>query len=335
MIDVSTNINDYHDARVRLTDAQKALLEERRSANQDRVKRGLEASGAPTPISFVTQGSFAMRTIIKEPGNTFDLDEGIIFPRDALVGSGGADKTALDARKMVRDAVGDSTFGTRPKVKDNCVRIQYSDGIQVDMPVYRCEDDSDQKELQLASVDWKQSHPKGVNKWFYRACETRDRLPLVVRLLKKLCKNRPSYSLPSGFVLTVLTLECYRGDSKRLDENMRRTIEAIHDRLTSNLTVAHPVVVGEWLVQDVEDPRMTQLRELLTTAVEDLKALDRPIRWRSRALKTWKKVFHTDYFDPAITDAEAEEKAMTTRAEADLGPKRPKHWSYCDRCCTP
>lgn len=331
MIDSSKDIKDYHDAKVRLADSQMSDLKKKRKINQDRVKRGLEANDEPAPIDFVTQGSFAMKTIIQE--RTYDLDEGIIFLRDSLIGSGGADKTALDARKMVRDAVDDGSFSTPPEVKPNCVRIVYSDDIQVDMPVYRGETGEIQGPMELASVHWRESNPRGVTEWFEKAQETQPHLRLLVRLLKSFCKNRPSYSLPSGFVLTVLGRECYQGYPKRLDENVRRTIEAVYARLTSDSMVRHPVV-DEWLIEDDADPRVANLLKLLARAEEDFKGLDLPSCTRSKALKVWKKVFWTDYFDPAIKEAEDEEKAKAATAMAALGPNRPKPWSCGDLPCT-
>ena len=331
MIDCSKNIRNYHDAKVKLTNGQMDDLWKKRSINRQRVMRGLDRNGHPAPEDFVTQGSFAMRTIIQEKsGRTYDLDEGVIFESDVLKGSGGADKAALAARKMVRDAVDDGSFDTPPEVKPNCVRIVYSDGIQVDMPVYRRERKG---AMELASVDWKESNPQGVNEWFRRAQETQPFLLLLTRLLKNLCKNRPSYSLPSGFVLTVLAHECYQGDSKRLDENLRLTIEAIHTRLMSDLTVRHPVV-DECLIEDVADSQAAKLRELLATDVKDFRELDQPNCTRSKTLKVWKKVFATDHFDSIIKQAEDEEKAKTAGAITALGHTRPKPWSCGDLSCT-
>ena len=334
MIDCTKDIKDYHDNKVKLTISQIGDLKEKRKINRERVNRGLETNGEPTPAGFVTQGSFAMGTIIQEKSDkTYDLDEGVIFTRDSLVGSGGADKSALDARNMVRDAVDDGSFITSPEVKPNCVRIVYSDGIQVDMPVYRHEAEEFQAVMELASVDWKESNPQGVTEWFQGAQETQPSVLLLVRLLKSFCKNRPSYSLPSGFALTVLVCECCRGGSERLDENIRRTIEALYDRLTSDLTVRHPVV-DEWLIEDDADPRTAKLLELLATAVEDFKKLDVPNCTRSMALEIWNKVFHTDHFDSAIREAEDQEKAETAGAVAALGSDRPKPWGCGDPPCT-
>ena len=207
----------------------------------------------------------------------------------------------------------------------------------VDIPVYRSTTDwIGNDKYELASVDWKDSDPEGVNRWFREWVKAKkaggmENSRELIRLLKSICKNRPSYTtLPSGFVLTVLVQECYQSSDGRLDIELRELIEAIHRRLDNNLMVAHPVVSGEWLIDDDTKHRTEKLRELLGRAVETLATLDRPNCTRSETLKAWKKVFCTDFFDQRIEDAEAEEKRRAgagVAAPAVVSAPR----SYCYR----
>ena len=65
------------------------------------------------------------------------------------------------------DAVDDGSFKTDPEIKTNCVRVYYNDGPHVDIPVYRSITDGfGNDKYELASVDWKESDPEGVNRWF-------------------------------------------------------------------------------------------------------------------------------------------------------------------------
>lgn len=334
MKDCHKDIRDYHDERVTLTQTQKKELRERRDANRDRLRRGLKKNGDPAPTKSVSQGSYAMGTVIQEPDNAYDIDDGVVFTAKSLIGPRGAPKTALDARKMVLDAVHDGSFKTEPEIKPNCVRVYYDDGSHVDIPVYRSSaDPSGSLKYELASVDWKESDPEGVNDWFRawvkaNAADGRPHSRELIRLLKIICKNRTSYTLPSGFVLTVLVQECYHSADGRLDSDLRQLIEAIHRRLGEDLWVKHPVVSGEWLIDDQTKHRTTKLRELLGMAVEELEALNRPNCTRSETLKAWKKVFATDFFDQRIADAEAEERRRTAAgvtAPAVISAPR----SYC------
>lgn len=312
------HIRALHDTRVRLTENQKKRLRDRREANRDRLRCGLERNEEPALAESVPQGSFAMETVIQERESAYDIDDGAVFTAASLIGPRDAPKAALDARKMVRDAVDDGSFKTDPEIKTNCVRVYYEDGPHVDIPVYRSTTDwIGNEKYELASADWKESDPKGVNKWFREWTKAKKVSGIahsreLIRLLKAMCKNRPSYTtLPSGFVVTVLVRERYRCADGRLDIELRKVIEAIHRRLGENLTVEHPVVHGEWLIDAATTHRTAKLRELLGTAVEALSVLDRANCALSDALKAWRVVFNTDFFDQAIKDAEADEKKRT------------------------
>ena len=329
-------IRAYHDERVRLTESQKKKLRDRRDANRKRLRRGLKKHGDPAPVKSVIQGSYAMGTVIQEPKDAYDIDDGVVFTAKSLIGPRGAPKAAPDARKMIRDAVDDGSFKAEPEVKTNCVRVYYDEGPHVDVPVYRSTMDwSGNDRYELASVAWKESDPEGVNRWFREWVKDKGAAGLahsreLIRLLKAICKNRQSYTtLPSGFVLTVLVRECYHSGDGRLDVGLRRLIEAIHSRLEGNLTVAHPVVSGEWLINDDSKHRTEKLRELLAMAVEELAALDRPTCTLSETLKAWKEVFSTDFFDQLIADAEAEERRRTSAGVAvPAVASAPKSYGY-------
>ena len=345
MKDCDKDIRAYHDERVRLTENQKKKLRDRRDANRDRLRRGLNKNGDPAPVKSVIQGSYAMGTVIQEPKRAYDIDDGVVFTAKSLIGPTGVSKAALDARKMVRDAVDDGSFKTEPEIKTNCVRVYYDDGPPVDIPVYRSTTDwTGNDKYELASVDWKESDPEGVNRWFRDWVKTKVAGGMahsreLIRLLKAICKNRPSYTtLPSGFVLTVLVQECYQSSDGHLPIELRELIEAVHRRLEDNLMVAHPVVFGEWLIDDDAKHRTEKLRELLGMAVKELAALDRPNCTLSETLKAWKKVFCTektvactDFFDQRIEDAEAEEKRRTgAGVTAPAVVSAPKSYGYSE-----
>lgn len=319
MKDCSKDVVRYHDDKVKLSAEQADQLRRRRGSNEKRVTRGLEDAGEPKPQKFVAQGSFPMRTTIQEPNNDYDIDDGAVFSTESLQGARGADKGARETRDMVRDAVDDGSFKRAPEVKTNCVRVYYDDGPHVDIPVYRESESGNE----LAGADWKVSDPEGVNEWFKKSldgetADGRSQVRQVIRLIKSLCAQRPSYSLPSGFVITVLVLEQYRSYDERLDSALRDSIVAIRDRLNGDLHVRHPVV-DEWLIDSDNESKTRQLLQLLRTAVEDLNYLDRPNCTRSQALKIWKKVLATGYFDQRIVDAEREEKKSAADAVGRLG----------------
>ena len=323
MKDCSNDIINYHKGRVVLNSDQRKLLRDRRNANRDRLKRGLKAVDKPLPIEFVIQGSYYAKTTIQEPDGAYDIDDGAVFLYEDLKGPQGGDMTPLDAKKMVRDAVDDGSFKTPPEVKTNCVRVHYNDGSHVDIPVYRKKSLlGGLEQFEIASSNWRLSDPKGVNQWFdsrvgLRSGEGPDQMRVLIRLLKAYCKHRPSYSLPSGFILTVLVDEAYWAHDTRLDRAFRNLITAVQKRLFVTKLVKHPVVNEN--LADSDDPGCAKLEELITTSLEHLNVLDKANCRKSEALKAWKKVFNTDFFDGAIADAEAVEKRAACAAVASFG----------------
>ncbi|MDE0124875.1 MAG: hypothetical protein OXN97_09905 [Bryobacterales bacterium] len=318
------DIRAYHREEVALTSIQRGTLKDRRDSNRKRLRSGLEKRRGPSPIGSVSQGSYAMRTVTQEPNNAYDIDDGVVFDAATLKGPRGAERSALDVRKMVCAAVHSDAFVSPPEVKTNCVRVFYNDGPHVDIPVYRQREDwSGEVWYELASSDWKKSDPNGVNDWFKnwldrnRSSERRHSRELI-RLLKSFCKNRPSYSLPSGFVITTLVKECYDMGDDRLDIEFLQIAKRILDLLGINPYVRHPVVVGEWIIDAENEHQSRNLCKLLERAVDDLAELDLPNCTRSKALKAWKKVFHTNFFDKRIAEAEKKEKTSSKARIAAL-----------------
>ena len=232
MKDCNSDIRDYHRDQVALSRSQRQELKDRRDSNRDRLRSGLKKNEDPEPKRSISQGSYAMRTVIQEPDNAYDIDDGVVFTKESLKGPRGGDKSPLDARKMVRDAVHSDSFATPPEVKTNCVRVYYNDGPHVDIPVYQeLEDWLGNTSYELASTEWKKSDPEGVNDWFKgwlnrKKDNGQKHSRELIRLVKSICKNRQSYSLPSGFVITVLIEECYTLGHERLDLDLRHVIRA-------------------------------------------------------------------------------------------------------------
>ena len=117
MYDCADDILAYHDDEVTLPQSERTAMRDRRNANRDRVKDGLNDAGKPKPIEFKGQGSYAMKTMTQHPENNYDIDDGVYFEATDLVGPRGGEMSPLDARQMVRDAVDDGSFKTKPEVR--------------------------------------------------------------------------------------------------------------------------------------------------------------------------------------------------------------------------
>ena len=334
MFDCSKEVTGYHNDKVTLPSAEQTEMRERRNANRDRLTNGLKKKEKPAVEEFVSQGSYSMKTMIQQPDRDYDIDDGVYFLKSNLVGDRGAELSALDARKLVRDAVDDGSFKTPPEVRNNCVRVFYEAGYHVDLPVYRRFEQITFWGItdiinELASTNWTRSDARDVSKWFgdnnkqLSPDSTNGRqLRRVTRLIKMYAKSRPSWSgtLLSGFGITALVVECFRAADGRDDKAFRETIIAIKNRLAINLVVAHPVTPNSFITDGADDPKARKLMEKLDEAIESLKPLDDTNTTRTEALACWDKVFYTDYFS-SLSD---EKTSKTNSSALDAGMLRTK-----------
>lgn len=310
MYNCASEVLAYHDEEVTLPQAERTNMRRRRDANRKRLLGGLGKGGKPAPHEFASQGSYAMKTMTQHPTNDYDIDDGVYFDQAVLVGTRGADMTALQARQMVCEALHFSQFKTPPDVRKNCVRVYYEAGYHVDVPVYRRVTTPDyfgdvRYHYELASTDWKRSDARDVTKWFEdenirQSLDTVNgrQLRRVVRLIKKLTSSRESWSgrILSGFGITKLVTECFRCDVAREDRALYNTMTAIRDRLWGSLVVYNPVTPNETITNGYDDPRARTLCERLTWAIDVMEPLLKSNCDRPTAFECWDKVYATTFF---------------------------------------
>lgn len=332
MYDCADDVLAHHDEKVTLPQSDRTTMKERRNANRERLKKGLKDKGKPAPREFKSQGSYAMKTMVQHPDKDYDIDDGVYFDKEALVGERGAEMTALQARQMVRDALDDGSFKTPPEVRKNCVRIYYEAGYHVDMPVYRRVTTKDvfgneTYHHELASSDWKRSDARDVTEWFEKEnnaqspdTENGRQLRRVTRQIKKFAKSRDSWGgqILSGFGITKLVTECFRGNKSREDKALHDTMKAIRDRLNISLVVAHPVTPNETITKGADDATACFLRDRLTEAIDNLAPLFESDCTRKKALKCWDKVFNTTFFSDRLEKGTAAETKPAVAAPAVL-----------------
>lgn len=319
MFDCAKDVRAYHDRDVTLPKTEQDATRDRRNSNRTRLRNGLSAAGKPAPLEFVKQGSYAMKTMVRDPDNDYDIDDGAYFAKEDLVGDRGAEMTSLQARQMVRDAVDDGKFKRAPEVRPNCVRVFYEKGYHVDLPVYRRVTTStvfgDEYHYELAaSSGWKRSDARDVSEWYEgerAASVDGTQLRRINRDLKKYARSRNSWrgGILSGFGISVLTTErpCA---NEREDRALYDTMLAIRDRLNWDLQIAHPVTPNDYITSGPDDSRARCFREKLTEALNNLETLFDADCTRERALKCWDKVFATTFFSERL---EEEQRASVAR----------------------
>ena len=309
----------YHDEDVTLPHKDRTEMRERRDTNRRRLKSGLTRDDEPTPIDYRSQGSYSMRTMVQQPDKDYDIDDGVYFDKEKLKGPQGGDKSASDAKEMVRKALHDDSFKRPPEKLKNCIRVYYGEGYHVDVPVYRQMTETnmwgeEETYYELASTDWKRSDPLAVKDWFLAAnkdkspdTENGGQLRRMVRLVKAFARSRPSWQgrIATGFMITVLVIEKYRANATYEDKALYDTMVAIRDRLNLSLGIEHPIVKSEMLTKGPGDGRTKFLREKLAWAIDELDILVKPDCTREQGLKAWDKVFNTDFFIKRLDEGEA------------------------------
>jgi len=317
MHDCAKDVLAHHDDEVTLPQSERTEMRDRRNSNRDRLRRGLAKNSKPAPLEFKSQGSYAMKTMVQHPELDYDIDDGVYFAKEDLVGPRGAEMTALQARQMVRDAIDDGSFKTAPEVHKNCVRVYYAVGYHVDVPVYRRVTTKDvfgreTVHYELASSDWKRSDAWDVTTWFEgennrQSPDTGNgrQLRRITRQVKAFARSRGSWKklILSGFGITKLVAEYYVANAEREDKALYDTMKAIRDRLNWNLLVDHPCTPNETITSGRDDPKAKFLREKLTEAISNLAPLFESDCTREKALKCWDKVFNTTFFSDRAESA--------------------------------
>jgi hypothetical protein len=317
MFDCEKDVVAYHDQKVTLPQADRTAMRDRRDSNRERLEKGLAKNDKSAPEEFVAQGSYAMKTMLRDDANDYDIDDGAYFAKEDLVGKQGAEMSSLQARQMVCDALDDGSFDRAPEVRANCVRIFYKKGYHVDMPVYRrVTTDSDTFYELAASSGWKRSDARDVTAWFDTARNNSGdgpRLRHIVRDIKKFSKSRSSWRgrILSGFGITALVVEKCALHSRE-DETLYYTMKAIRDRLNWDLEVKHPVTPNETITSGPDDAKAKMLRDKLTDALNWLDPLFDDDCTRNEALDCWDKVFNTTFF----SERGEEEKRSTASTAA-------------------
>lgn len=319
MYNYSEQIEAFRDEKVRLGGDLKQKLMDRRGANRNRLKTRLPERIAGLRISdssFHPQGSVAVKTIIqtKFKFEEYDIDDGLVLERDDLVDEDGNPLTSDQVREHVRNALKDKRFVKQPKLVTNAVRVFYKEEDDdkrhhIDIPVYRRFEDEDGNIVrELASQDgWVKSDPTQVNVWFnHRVADLNKNVDgkgtqfrHLIQLLKRFCRSRDNWDMPSGMKLTMLVAECQPAYNERIDEAFRCLLDALGDRLDRSKVIrdlAHPDQPE--LTRSDSDSNVEELADKIEEALDQLMELDDSDNDNERAArKAWDWIFKGDgYF---------------------------------------
>ncbi|WP_309401055.1 hypothetical protein [Cerasicoccus maritimus] len=208
----------------------------------------------------------------------------------------------------------------------NAVRVFYKEEDDdqrqhIDIPVYRRFEDRDGNVVrELASQDgWVLSDPTQVNTWFNdRVVDLNNSVEgkgtqfcHLIQLLKRFCRSRDNWDMPSGMKLTMLVAECQPSYNGRIDKAFMSLLDAVSVRLASDKVIrnlAHPD--RPELTRTDSDSNVEELADKIEEALVELQMLDESEKHNERAArKAWDWIFKSDGYFRQYDEEKCEARA--------------------------
>lgn len=105
MHNCTKDILAFHDEKVTLKQEERTAMRDRRDANRERLKKNLKDKGKPLPETFIKQGSYAMLTMVRDPDNDYDIDDGVYFSKESLKDANGKDMATNQSWRVINPAI--------------------------------------------------------------------------------------------------------------------------------------------------------------------------------------------------------------------------------------
>jgi hypothetical protein len=195
----------------------------------------------------------------------YDIDDGVYF-------IGVENRIERKSIQTYHDWIYEAVKGHTSKDpidKNSCVRVIFTDGHNIDLPIYYKQGDT--PELAHRERGWIDSDPKKFTEWFNSKADLNEQLRRVVRYLKawkdyrEFCKNT---SFPSGLVLTILAATHFHAND-RDDLSLKETLIKIEAALSVQFVCNRPTVPeGENLLAKYRNKEyfLAQLRNFINDA---------------------------------------------------------------------
>ncbi|MCP4050584.1 MAG: hypothetical protein GY730_07770 [bacterium] len=268
--------------KIKLSETQKENLKRSRDTLRKQIRNYLKDDNENEP-KFHGQGSYMMHTINSPINDKFDLDDGIYF-------SGNENKRmGVDHyHSLIVNAV--KGHAANVSDKPTCIRVEYSNNYNIDLPIYYFSNESSHPELAHSCNGWILSDPREFYEWFNEATSKKPQLRRIVRFIKAWKDNIKQDSerkFPSGLILTILVKKNFIGD-KQDDVSFGKTLLEILECLNADFSCHRPTTPkDENLLEDFNDDKeyfMNSLKEICESAS---RALAHPIQ--AEACLEWKK----------------------------------------------
>lgn len=298
MANCDSQFRDY-DSTIKLSDSKRTSLTTSRIRLREKIEKCFNEEIEDHVPIFKPQGSFAMDTIITPLSGEYDIDDGIY-----ISGNDSADdrETPATFHTWIYDAVEGHTDEIIDK--NTCVRVVYSDGHHIDMPIYYHREGF-KPQLAHKGKGWIDSDPVEFTEWFERKQDANGQLLRIVRYLKGWGDYKAG-DMPSGLIMTILGANNYQS-YLRDDIAFYNTVKKIHETLKISFICLRPTTpANEDLFADYSNTRKDYFLAALDSIIKSGSQAKEETN-QKEACKKWQKHFG-DRFSCSTAKDESESR---------------------------
>lgn len=278
---------------IAISNTKKENLKISRNSIRQDIKTWFSDNDKRKP-SFCCQGSYAMKTLINPINdNDYDIDDGAYI--------NGYEKEDVfkwpspsTIHKWIKDAVEERT-STGTVDKDTCIRVNYSKGYHVDIPMYICKDGK--AYLAHKSKGWTVSDPQNFTKWFLNKVEDDDKYGEQLRRIVMYLKAWRDYKENplKGIEITILATNSFEKYEGRDDKSLKHTIDNIVCKIEKDFHCYKPVEPWEDLFEDASDTRKDLIISGLKNCSNNLENALKEVNEKTASEILRSKVFGTRF----------------------------------------
>jgi len=221
---------------IELSSTEIANLKRGRDALREKIEGYYVSNGKKKP-TFCKQGSFAVKTTIRQSDADYDYDDGL-YLKHLPEEKPDWPKTE-DVHNEIMEAV-DGHTETPPLDKTSCIRVQYKKDYHIDLAVYG-ESSGKIFLARKGSDQWEENNPKLFTDWFYEKLDQHsEQFRSICKYIKKWAYYK-GYEEITGFLVTILCGNNFAGTPDRDDKALLSTLNNITTDLELHNAIYRPV----------------------------------------------------------------------------------------------
>jgi len=280
MANLDSNFHGFY-GNLQITNTKRQKLITSHKNLRKKIKDYFKVNHPEYKPTFYIQGSYKMGTTIRTKEDECDLDDGCYFiPKPNVA--------AKTLQGWVKDAV-DGTTDATPSHKNKCIRVQYTAGYHIDLPVYRknTENSNEHPELAIRDSGYESSDPRELVIWFQSKKKNNVVLVRLISYLKSWSDTVRGF-MPPGLAMTILASNNQKKHEGRDDIALRDTLKAIKSSLNSSFICIVPATPNDDLFANYDDNRKQKFLNELDKFIEDAnQAIEE--KNKLKASKLWRK----------------------------------------------